>query len=398
MDPAEIAVLPAVRRARSLLHAHDADTVREQMAIAAIPAPSGEEAERGRFVRARFEEIGLADVSTDAAGNVLARLPGGSGDGQPAVVSAHLDTVFPAGTEVSPRRSGSRILAPGITDNSRGLAALLALARVLVEAGIHTRLPLWFAATVGEEGRGDLRGVKHLFRPDSPFAAAAAFVSLDGSGLRRVVNRGIGSRRLRATLRGPGGHSWSDFGLPNPIHALGTAVARIRRIPLPASPPSTLTVARIGGGTSVNAIPDEAWLEVDIRSADAGALRRIEAEVRKELERAAAEEDPRGHPRAPRLSLEIEVIGDRPSGAVEETHPLVRAALAATRAIGQQAELVASSTDANVPIALGIPAVTIGAGGVCGGVHTTAEWYENRDGARGLERALLLVLAAAGTG
>jgi tripeptide aminopeptidase len=395
MDPARIAALPDVQRARALLQAQDAETLEQQIRIASIPSPTGAEAARARFVESHFRELGLAEVHTDEAGNVLGRLPGAEA-ARPVIVSAHLDTVFPAGTEIAPRREGERVWAPGITDDARGLAAVLALARVTTECGIRTERPLWFVATVGEEGAGDLRGVKHLFRAGSPFAAASAFVSLDGSGLRRIVCRAIGSRRLRVRVRGPGGHSWSDFGTGNPIHALGLAIARLRQVRLSTHPPATLTVARFGGGTSINAIPAEAWMELDLRSEDPEVLARTEAAVRRELSRAVAEEDPARHTASAQLSLEVTVIGDRPPGETAGDLPLVRAAADATRIVGCQPELAAASTDSNVPISLGIPAVTIGAGGDSGGVHTLEEWYDNREGTRGIERSLLLVLAAAG--
>lgn len=395
MDPSGLVTHPCTRRARALVHAYDAQTVETQVHLATIAAPSGQEQARGRYMAERFVRLGLTEVHCDEVGNVLARL-GGTASGAAVIVSAHMDTVFAAETVISPRRSGGRIWAPGITDNARGLAALLTVVRVLAESGARPRRPLWFVATVGEEGAGDLRGVKHLFRSGSRFTDTAAFLSLDGSGLQRIVNRALGSRRFRVSVRGPGGHSWSDFGLPNPIHALGLAIARMRRIELPRSPRASLTVARFGGGTSINAIPAEAWVELDLRSEDAELLNRTEASVRRELTLALREEDPTSGGGAPLLSMEVQLIGDRPSGTVEPSHPLVRAAMEATRIIGYQPELVASSTDANVPISLGIPAVTIGAGGESGGVHTVEEWYENREGARGVERALLLTLAAAG--
>lgn len=395
MDPARIAALLDVQRARMLLQAQDVETLEQQIRIASIPSPTGEEEARGRFIEGRLRELSLSEVHTDEVGNVLARLPG-AGSGPPVIVSAHLDSVFSADTKIAPRREGDRIWAPGITDDARGLAAVLALARALTDCGIRTERPLWFAATVGEEGAGDLRGVKHLFRAGSRFAVASAFVSLDGSGLRRIVCRAIGSRRLRVRVRGPGGHSWSDFGRGNCIHALGLATARLRQLRLSASPPATLTVARIGGGTSINSIPDEAWMELDLRSESPEVLARTEEAVRRELSRAVEEEDPGRRGASPQLSLEITVIGDRPPGATPPELPLVRAAADATRIVGCQPELAAASTDSNVPISLGIPAVTIGAGGDSGGVHTLEEWYDNREGARGLERALILVLAAAG--
>ncbi|HEX2091002.1 MAG TPA: M20/M25/M40 family metallo-hydrolase [Longimicrobiaceae bacterium] len=388
---------PAVRRACARVHETDEQTLREQRELVRIPAPSFAEAERAARVRARFEEIGLARIERDEVGNVLARL----GDpleaaAEPVLVAAHLDTVFPAGTDLTPRTRGERIYAPGITDNARGLAALLALARVLADTGICTVRPLLLAATVGEEGVGDLRGVKHLFREGSPLRTAAAFISFDGSGSGRIVHRAVGSLRLRVTVRGPGGHSWADRGTANPVQALATGVAALRELVPPPSTRSALTVTRIGGGTSINSIPADAWAEIDIRSEMPSALSRLEAGVREAVS-AAVEASARGRGyRARPLTLSWEVIGDRPSGATDPDSELVRTAVAVTRALGETAELAGSSTDANVPISLGIPAITIGVGGESGGVHTLEEWYCNRGGPRGIERALLIVLAAAG--
>ncbi|HET8655943.1 MAG TPA: M20/M25/M40 family metallo-hydrolase [Longimicrobiaceae bacterium] len=395
MDVLVVSAHPRVVAARARARALDAETLHEQLAVVRIPAPPLQEADRARFVEARFREHELADVGTDAVGNVRARLPGcAEPDAAPVIVSAHLDTVFPAGTDLTPRHEGARLYAPGITDNARGVAALLTVARVLRESGIRTARPLWFVATVGEEGIGDLRGVKHLFREEGRFRGAAAFIALDGSGLRRIVHRAIGSRRLRATVRGPGGHSWSDWGAPNPVHALGSAIVRLTELPS-VGDGVTLTVARIGGGTGVNTIPAEAWMEIDVRGERADVLQRTNDAARAVLRAAVRAENERRRAGSAVLTLDLTRIGDRPSGAIADTDPLVRAAVDATSAVRARAQLAASSTDANVPIALGIPAVTVGAGGESGGIHTEGEWYSNREAARGVERALLLALAAA---
>ncbi|HEV2146257.1 MAG TPA: M20/M25/M40 family metallo-hydrolase [Longimicrobiaceae bacterium] len=390
---------PDVRRARARIHETDDETLREQVALVRVPAPSLAEAERAARVRDRFAELGLASIEEDAVGNVLAALPDPTApESEPVVVSAHLDTVFPAGTDLTPRYQDERICAPGITDNGRGLAALLAIARVLQEAGIRTVRPLVLAATVGEEGIGDLRGVKHLFREGAPLRGAAAFLSLDGSGTGRIVHRAIGSRRLRVTVRGPGGHSWSDRGAANPVQALSAAVVALGGVRPPANARSALTVARIGGGTSVNSIPAEAWAEVDIRSDTPGPLARLEEQLRHAVADAIDAENRGRSRRGPGLAAQIDLIGDRPSGETDADSALVRAAVAVTHALGDNPELAASSTDSNVAISLGIPAITIGAGGESGGVHTLGEWYSNRGGPRGIERALLVTLAVAGVG
>jgi tripeptide aminopeptidase len=398
MNPTAASQSDLLRTARARIRELDAETLEEQLRLVAIPAPTFQEQVRGAYVADRLREIGLEQVHVDEVGNVLGRLPGAAPEPErsPALVTAHLDTVFAAGVDVTPRTVGKRHYAPGITDNCRGLAALLATARVLVETGLRTARPLWFVATVGEEGAGDLRGVKHLFREGSRYANAAAFVSIDGSGLRRIVHRALGSRRLRVEMRGPGGHSWSDFGVVNAIHASAAAVAGLAAIALPVDPPTSLTVARSGGGTTINAVPDCAWFEVDMRSEGGPELDALEAAARRIIERAVAAENQRRRTGSEELSLRIVVIGDRPSGSVSERDPLVAAAVRATRAAGAEPEMVASSTDSNVAISLGIPAVTIGAGGDSGGIHTPEEWYENVAGAEGLERSLLVAIAAAG--
>lgn len=379
---------------RDQAHRTDHITLRDQLELVAIPAPPFGEGPRGERVAELFREIGY-DAASDEVGNVLATLPGEPAE-RPLVVAAHLDTVFPAGTEVRPRREGGRIYAPGITDNARGLAGMLAVARLLREGDVRPRHPVVFAATVGEEGAGDLRGVKHLFAEGAPLREAHAFVALDGSGLRRVVHRAIGSLRLRITVQGPGGHSWADRGTANPIVAVAAAAARLSDLALPGNDRSSLTVARIGGGTSVNAIPDAAWMELDLRSEVPHALPRIRTMVEAEVARCVELESRGRRPAEAPLSARTTVIGDRPGGETPRSSPLVRAACQVTSTLGIRAELVASSTDANVPIALGIPSVAIGVGGDSGGIHTADEWYSNSGGAAGVERALMLILAAAG--
>lgn len=402
MEIFELAECPRVARALSRLRETDARTLADQAELAAIPAPPFGEAERGRRMAQLLGEAGLDDVTTDEAGNVIARLPGsdtGTGadsTGAPILLAAHLDTVFPIETDVRVHRDGNRLYAPGIVDNARGLAALVALARALTHAGVTTRRPLVFVATVGEEGLGDLRGVKHLFREGSPWREAAAFVAIDGSGTNRIVNRAIGSLRLRVEIHGPGGHSWANWGTANPIHAVGVALAGFQRYAPPVHGRSSLSVGRVGGGTSVNAIPDLAWFELDIRSEHPDALCDLERRVRRTVERAVVQANRRRLRGSEPLRLDITVIGDRPSGATPSSSRIVAVAAEATRRIGLVPELIASSTDANVPMALGVPAITIGAGGEGGGMHTTEEWYANEGGPDGLERALLTALALAG--
>ncbi len=399
--------LPALEAARRHIRETDDRTLADMVELVQVPSPPFGEAERGARMRERFLELGLADVVRDDIGNVLARVPGSGadeasvGDGAaarpaPVLVAAHLDTVFPGDTPIHVRREHGRIHAPGISDNCRGLAALLAVSRALRYAGIRPAAPLVFVANVGEEGVGDLRGMKRLFREGSPWRAIQAFISVDGTGVRRIVTRGVGSRRLRVSVEGPGGHSWADWGAPNPVNALGLGIAELARLTPPRQPRTVLTVGRIAGGTSVNAIPNGAWLELDLRSEAGEPLHDLEAQVRRIFGQATAEANARRRRGTPALSLGVELIGDRPTGETPPSSALVRAARAATRAIEETAELVSSSTDANAPMALGIPAIAMGAGGEAGGTHTTDEWYANDKGPEGIERVLLTILGVTG--
>ena len=378
--------------ARARLAADDERVVGTQIALSEIPAPTGAEQARGAKVAERFRSLGLHDVHIDDVGNVIAARPGATRQA-PVLVCAHLDTVFPAGTPVGVARDGAQLIGPGIVDNSRGLAAMLALAETIDGARVRTQRPVIFAATVGEEGAGDLRGVKHLFArlDDTP----SACIAIDGAGDDRIVHRALGARRLRVTFHGCGGHSWASFGMPNPVHAAGATAAKLAAVPLPRTPRTTLSVCRIGGGISVNAIPTEAWLEVDVRSSSADILASCAAGVEMAVRAAVREENARRSSGAPPLDYLISTIGDRPCGELPPDHPLVAAASDATRAIGRSPELATASTDANVPISLGVPAIAIGAGGRGGGVHTASEWYDNTDGTLGVARALIVVVSAA---
>jgi tripeptide aminopeptidase len=384
-----------VRVANENIVSTDDQTLDHQIGLAQIPAPPFGEEARGLRMVELLGEAGLTDVDQDAVGNVFALRPGVE-DREPLVLSAHLDTVFPADTDLTVHANGNVLRAPGISDDARGLAALVAVARALSQASITTRHPILFAATVGEEGSGDLRGVRHLFRAGGLASPAAGFISLDGAGLNYVVTRGLGARRFRVTLRGRGGHSWIDRSAPNPIHALGSAVGALASWPTPTDPPLSLTVARWGGGTSVNAVPAEAWAELDFRSESSRHLDDGEERLRVVLDRAVAEENFGVTERDRQLTLEVTVVGHRPTGATNLDSPLVEAALAATRASGVEPQVMAASTDANLPMSLGIPAITLGAGGSAGQVHTTSEWYRNERGPVGIQRALQTVLLMSG--
>ena len=367
----------------------DSRTFREQLLLASTPAPPFQEAERGRVMARLLKESGAGEPWIDAEGNVLAWM--GPPGPAPLVVSAHLDTVFPASQEISFRQEGDRWIGPGICDDARGLAVLLALVRALAGLPGRPGYPVLVAASVGEEGVGDLRGVRHLFGPQGAAPDARGFISLDGAGVGRVIASGVGSRRFRATISGPGGHSWVDWGRVNPIQVLARAVAAFDHIPLPEG--CTVNVGRVEGGTSVNAIPTGVWVEYETRSEREDELRRIEGALTRALEEAVAGADGAGRDAAGAASLDIQRIGHRPAGITEPGSPLVRAAVAATRVVTGTAELAASSTDANLPMSLGIPAITLGAGGEAGDAHTPAEWYRNVKGPEGVLRALLTLLA-----
>ncbi|HEY0777940.1 MAG TPA: M20/M25/M40 family metallo-hydrolase [Gemmatirosa sp.] len=397
------ATYAALAPARARLAAADAVVVADQIAVTEIPAPTGDERARAEWIGDRLRAAGVPDVRIDAVGNVVARRPGtGSAGTAPVAVCAHLDTVFPREVSTGVRADGARLVGPGIGDNGRGLAALLALAATLDGDQVCTCRPVEFVATVGEEGLGDLGGAKYYFGQFAPDARPAAVIVLDGPGDERVVHRAVGARRFRLTFRGPGGHSWGAFGTVNAVHAAARAATRLADVALPpgtaagAGARVTLSVGRIGGGMSVNAIPAEGWLEVDLRATTARALDDYEAVVRRAARAAANDENAVRSPGTSLLVASVEVIGDRPAGALAGDHPLVQAALAATRLIGRTPQAGAASTDANVPLGLGVPAVAIGAGGRGGLAHTPGEWYENADGALGIARALTIVCAAAG--
>ncbi|CAN5245484.1 M20/M25/M40 family metallo-hydrolase [soil metagenome] len=393
MQVARLLDLPAVAALRRRTAADETTTLRDQRELAGIPAPPFGEAERAGEMLRRFTASGLDEVRLDAAGNALGLLPGAGT--APLVLAAHLDTVFPAGTPLEPTERDGRWYAPGIADNARGLAGLLALARLLAGAELRLRHPVLFAATVGEEGTGDLRGAKHLFGKGGRGENAAACVALDGCGTRRVVHRAVGSRRLRVEIHGPGGHSWSDRGRANPLHALARGIAALAEEEGDGPPSSYAAATRAAAGTSVNALPDHAWTELDLRSESPERLGELESAARRNFHRAVARQNRERRSGDP-LESRFYVIGDRPAGETPADSPLVLAALAVTRAVGEEPKLAASSTDANVPMAAGIPAIAIGVGGSSGGVHTTGEWFDQEGGARGVERALLIALAAAG--
>jgi acetylornithine deacetylase/succinyl-diaminopimelate desuccinylase-like protein len=385
-----------VRRAFRFFEEQSESINEEHARICSIPAPPFGEGERAEYLRAKLVECGLVGARLDAEGNCVA-LRRGREESPLLVVSAHLDTVFPAGTDCTVRRDAAgRMRAPGIADDGCGLAALIALTRVLEECGIETRGALLFVGTVGEEGEGDLRGVRHLLTKGEWAGRVDAFISLDGPGLERVTNAALAARRYRTTCRGAGGHSWGDFGMPNPVHALGRCIARLAAYPAPKQPRTTFNVGRIEGGCGVNVIPREASMDVDLRSESAEELARLDAFFRRAAREAAEDENTSRRTGTPPLELDVRLIGDRPGGETSAEQPLVRLALEATGSVGAKPFLDCSSTDSNIAIARGLPAVTIGAGGASGNTHTLDEWFDPRGRDAGLKRALLVALGTVG--
>lgn len=363
--------------------------------ICEIPAPPFKEHARAAYVARRFEEIGLSRVRIDEAGNVIAERAGRAREPR-VIVSAHLDTVFPEGTNVRVRREGARFHAPGVSDNTCGLVSLIALAEVLNITGADTEGTLYFVATVGEEGEGNLRGARHLFTRGQFTSGVDAFISLDGPGLERITQRALGSRRYRVTVTGPGGHSWGDFGIVNPVHALGRAIARFASYPAPLAPRTSYNVGVIEGGSSVNAIPERASMVVDVRSVSNDEIEKLEAYLRRVVEIAVREESSQRAMSGTNLTYEFEQVGDRPSGETPSDSRIVSAAIECSRALGIEPRLDCSSTDSNIPISLGIPAITVGAGGISGNCHSLSEWYEPAGRELGLKRLVLMSAALAG--
>jgi len=380
-----------VRQALEYVARTEPQTVEEQIAICQIEAPPFKEARRAEDYRRRFAELGLA-ARVDSVGNVIAERPGAPGE-PVVVVSGHLDTVFPEGTDVGVKREGTILRGPGIGDDCRGLAILLSVARALEQGQIRTRGTVVFVGTVGEEGAGNLRGVRHLFEREMK-GRVDAFISIDGTGLG-ITRDAVGSHRYTVTYRGPGGHSYGDFGMPNPVHALGRAIARISDLQVPSTPKVTFSVGVIEGGTSVNSIANEASFQVDMRSVDSAPLDSLDARFRAAVQRALEEENARWRSDV-RLTVAIDTIGIRPAGTQAADAWIVRAAEESGKRLGFTPPAIASSTDSNIPIALGIPALTIDGGGNGGGAHSLQEWFDTKDSHLGTQWALLLVLTLAG--
>ena len=371
----------------------------QQVRLSEIPAPEFGEAERGKALAAIFAAAGL-NVRTDDAGNVIAESAGS----EPGVVLfvAHLDTVFPAGTDVSVKRDGNRLVGPGISDNAAGLSALAGLARALSTSGIRTRKTIVLAGDVGEEGEGNLRGVRALM--DEYGSRLADVIAVDGPSTDYITTQGIASRRFEITVTGPGGHSWSDFGEPNPITALARAIVKFSAIRVPDNPRSSFNFGVIEGGTSVNSIPARAWVKVDLRSEDEGELARLDkalrdaimAGVNEELAASRVSSDDYAQFDPSALHVEFRSLGTRPAGALPKDSPLLATMRAVDSYLGNRSRLERSSTDANIPLSLGIPAIAVGGGGRGGGSHTLEEWYDPAGRDLGLKRLYLAAVALAG--
>jgi tripeptide aminopeptidase len=366
-------------------------TTKEQIHFTAIPAPTFKEQIRGEYFQKRFHELGLQNVRVDEHGNIFG-YRSGNGKGPKLVVSAHLDTVFPEGTDVEAKIVDGKIYAPGIADDGRGLASLLTLIRAFNKANIETIGDIIFVATVGEEGLGDLNGVKGLFADNKDIDG---FISIEPGTPGEVTYLATGSRRYRITYSGTGGHSFGDFGIPSAIHALGRAIAKISDLHVPENPKTTFNVGMINGGTSVNTIAASASMVLDMRSTSNEELIKLEKQVNEILHKAAAEENQRWGKNS--IKVELELVGDRPAGSQAEEAVIVQSALAAARVLGFEPKLnQPSSTDSNVPISLGIPAVTLGGGGAFGGCHTLQEYFDPKDAHFGVQKILLTILGLVG--
>jgi acetylornithine deacetylase/succinyl-diaminopimelate desuccinylase-like protein len=399
-EAARIADLPDLKAAVAWCRAHDADLSDWQTEMAQIAAPPFGENARGEWLARRFESLGLADVHRDEVGNVfgIRCVPGD----HYVMLSAHLDTVFPAGTPLNIRRQGNRIYGPGVSDNGAGVTAMLAVAAAIQAAKFSFASPIVFVGNVGEEGEGDLRGMRSIFANPRWKDAIRFALVLDGAGSDTIVAEALGSRRFEVIVRGPGGHSWSDFGTPNPILVLARAIESFTRTPVPTSPKTTFNVGVIRGGTSVNSIPESASMRIDIRSTSMTEMERLETSLRNELENALEREAVfserrTGNARRPgSLSYEIVPIGNRPAGELDSKSRMLQVIRAVDAHLGNAAQIQRASTDANIPLSLGKEAIAIGGGGVGGGAHTLQEWFDSGGRELGLKRILLALAMLAG--
>jgi len=399
-EVARLAASPEIRSAFNWFRTQEPQLAHWQMEMARIAAPPFGEAARGVWLAEKFRELGLDDVRVDDVGNVFGVHPGFGK--RYVVLSAHIDTVFPAGTPLNIRQQGSKLYGPGVSDNGAGVTAMLALVALLRSVRVRHAMPFLFIGNVGEEGEGDLRGMRHIFATQRWKDAIAYSLVLDGAGSDTIVAEALGSRRFEVIVRGPGGHSWSDFGAPNPIVVLARTVESFCQTPVPTSPKSTFNIGVIRGGTSVNSIPESASMRVDIRSTSMAEMERLEAILRQALDRAIEEETLAMERRSMSqrrpfgLSCEVAVIGNRPAGELDPNARILQVIRAVDSHLGNVAQVQRASTDANIPLSLGREAIAIGGGGAGGGAHTLQEWFDCSGRELGLKRILLSLLALAG--
>ena len=388
------------------LHLQEQAVFGWQLELVQVPAPPFGEKRRAEWLAEKFREIGLEDVMQDEAGNVIGHLRGSRPGIRCVLLSAHMDTVFPAGTVISPVVDGQRLAAPGACDNGAGVTGMLAIASALMDAGLQPGCDVLFIGNVGEEGDGDLRGMRHIYQHAPWRENIEAHIVLDGAGETVAITQALGSLRYRVTITGPGGHSWTDAGAPNPILLLSRAITRLGMIDLPNAPRTTWNAGTIEGGTSVNAIPERATASFDLRSTDPAQLIRLEVELHRAVEDIVIEANREcsstrlgnGSAAAQHKGarFEIEKVGDRPAGRLPEGSRLTDLLHAVDRQLGLRTETRVASTDANIPLSLGVPSLTLGAGGNGGGIHTRNEWYDATGRELGLRRVLLLLLGATG--
>lgn len=397
---AKMVASPAFQKAAAKLDADYDRTVADIVTLTEIPAPPFKEEARAKAYLEMLRAHGLTNVEMDAEGNVMGVRPGTvtKGKGPFVVIAAHLDTVFPEGTDVKVKREGTKLMAPGIGDDTRSLATLLAYLRALDAAGIKTKADILFVGNVGEEGPGDLRGTRFLFNKGPYKGRISAFFSMDGSDPSRIVDKGVGSKRYRVTFKGPGGHSYGAFGIVNPMAAMGRAVSDLYAVETPKHPKTTYSASVTGGGTSVNSIPNSVFMEFDMRSESAAELAKLDQTLVGILDKAVAGENAARSTKDGKISYDAKVIGERPAGNTSETADIVVLTAAAITALGMTPQHEDSSTDSNVPMSLGIPAVTIGAGGKGGRAHALDEWIdiEKAPTVKGMQVGLAALLAVAG--
>jgi tripeptide aminopeptidase len=391
---ARLAELRSVHDAFGWFRSHSRELEDQQLEVTAIPAPPWGEAARSEWLKERFEKLGLSEVHQDELGNVFGIRPGTVADAPFIALSAHLDTVFPAGTEITVTREAGKLYGPGISDNGSGIVALLALAGAMRDASIANLAPILFIGSVGEEGEGDLRGMRHIFQQRRWLDSIGTMIAVDGAGIDTIIAEGLGSRRYEITISGAGGHSWSDFGVANPIVALARVIERFTHTPVPAMPKTTYNIGTIQGGTSVNSIPQVATMRVDTRSASVEELDQLERALREAVDQVVAAMP--GRNRKETLTSEIKIIGDRPAADLPLDSRLLESIRAVDSRISNVARIQRASTDANIPLSLGREALAIGAGGSGGGAHTLHEWYDPTGRDLGLKRILLLMLAMSG--